>query len=101
MSSIIGPMTPGSTHVPEDVSEQIENLFIHVEAILTAAGGTWADVIKMNFFVASLDLRAAINSPWVERFPDVGHRPARHSQLTSMAGVGKVQCDVTAYILAG
>lgn len=97
-TSIIGPFDPGSRNIPEDVAAQLDNIFRHVEAILTAAGGTWTDVTKMNFFVGDLSLRAAINRPWLDRFPDAEHRPARHTQVADMAGPAKVTCVFSAYI---
>ena len=97
-TSIIGPFEPGTRDIPEDLEAQLANIFRHVEAILTAAGGTWKDVAKMNFFVGDLSLRAAINTPWLEKFPDDAHRPARHTQVMEMGGAAKVTCVFTAYI---
>ncbi len=97
-TSIIGPFDPGSRNVPENLESQLDNIFHHVEAILTAAGGTWTDIVKMNFYVGDLALRAAINGPWLERFPQAEHRPARHTQVMEMSGPAQVTCVFTAYI---
>jgi 2-iminobutanoate/2-iminopropanoate deaminase len=93
-SSIIVARNPGGDGVPDDIASQLDNLFHHVGEMLRAAGADWRHVAKMNFWVPSLDDRAAINVPWVQHFPDPAARPSRHTQVG-----GKVaQCDFLAYI---
>ena len=97
VSSVVAPFDPGTRNVPKEVSAQIENLFTHVEAILAAGGATLDDVAKMTFFVTDIAHRELINEPWVKRFPDADHRPARHTQLTVGSGPS-VTCDFLAYV---
>ena len=99
MSSIIAPFTPGTRDVPADVVAQVENLFHHAGEILTAAGASWADVIKMTFFVGDIAVRDAINAPWVRHFPDPESRPARHTLVVTMDNPAQAaRCELTAYV---
>jgi 2-iminobutanoate/2-iminopropanoate deaminase len=82
--------------VPEALEDKVANLFTHMGAVLEAAGGTWADVIKVNFYVKDISLRSGLNKAWVEKFPDPTSRPARYTQVSATSG--SVMCDFTAYI---
>jgi 2-iminobutanoate/2-iminopropanoate deaminase len=95
-SSVVAARDPGSDRVPDDAESQIANLFQHVGAMLTTAGADWRHVVRMNFFVPDLAVRALINKPWLERFPDAGSRPARHTQVA--ADQSSVSCDFLAYV---
>jgi enamine deaminase RidA (YjgF/YER057c/UK114 family) len=95
MSSIIVGRDPNSSNVPDSIDAQLANLFHHVGEMLSAAGADWRHVVKMNFYLPSLDLRKELNEPWVAHFPDAAARPARHTQL----GHGSTaQCDFIAYV---
>jgi enamine deaminase RidA (YjgF/YER057c/UK114 family) len=93
-SSVITPRFPHSTEVPDDIVTQVENLFAHIGEILAAAGAGWEHVIKLEFTVPSLDDRAVINGPYLERFPDAASRPARHTSV----GTAQAQCSFWAYV---
>jgi 2-iminobutanoate/2-iminopropanoate deaminase len=93
-SSVIVGRDPGSDHVPDDIAMQVENLFTHMGAMLEAAGAGWEHVIKIDFWVPSLDDRATINVPYLERFPDPASRPARHTSI----GATTAQCTFWAYV---
>jgi enamine deaminase RidA (YjgF/YER057c/UK114 family) len=95
VSSIIAARNAGSTEVPESLADQLENLFSHAGEILTAAGAGWEHVVRMNFFLPSLDDRTAVNVPWLRHFPDPESRPTRHTQVGSAP---YAQCDVWAYV---
>ncbi len=95
ISSIIPSRNPGDGNVPDDVRAQLDNLFHHTGEMLAAAGAEWRHVVKMTFYLPSLDLRAELNDPWVAHFPDPDSRPARHTQLSS----GRTaQCDFVAFV---
>jgi len=81
VSSVIMPFNPGTRDVPAGYAAQYTNLFRHIGAMLTAAGGDWGDVAKIEFWAASADARAACDAFWVEKFPDPESRPARHTHL--------------------
>ena len=95
MSSIIVGRDPGSSTVPDSIEAQLANLFVHVGEMLQAAGADWHHVVKMNFYLPSLDLRKELNEPWVAHFPDPESRPARHTQLSTAK---TAQCDFVAYV---
>ena len=97
-SSIIPPYNPGVRELPDTLDEQIANLFTHMGAMLKEAGAGWDDVAKITFFVGDDDARAALNGPWLERFPDSASRPSRHTQVIDMRGPVKVSCVFTAYV---
>jgi enamine deaminase RidA (YjgF/YER057c/UK114 family) len=97
-SSIIGP-TNTDRSVPDSLAEQIDNLFMHMEGMLSSAGGTWDDVVKITFFVADAAAsRPALNGPWEARFPDPSSRPARHNLEIPMTGAAQISCVFTAWI---
>jgi len=95
VSSVISPFNPGTREVPPDAAGQAANLFRHVDAMLRAGGGDWADIAKMEFWVANAEGRVAIEGLWIERFPDAQLRPARH---THVGGVSQMSASFLAYI---
>ncbi len=97
-SSVVAPRDAGADTIPDDVEAQLANLFRHVGEMLKAAGAEWRHVAKMTFYVPDIKVRDLINAPWLERFPEAGSRPARHTQLTPGAKV--VTCEFLAYVAA-
>ena len=51
------------------LEDQIANLFTHMGVMLEEAGAGWKDMAKITFFVGDGAARAALNDPWLERFP--------------------------------
>ena len=96
VSSVIAAFNPGTRDIPETAEEQMRNIFDHVDAMLTAAGATWGDVAKMNFWVAGPADRTAIEAPWLEHFPDPESRPSRHTYITP--GASLATADFLAYV---
>ena len=96
VSSVVAARDPGSDRVPDEPAAQIANLFGHVDAMLRAGGADWRHVVKMNFYVPDIAVRALINAPWLDHFPDPAARPARHTQVA--AEQTSVTCDFTAYV---
>ena len=96
VSSVIAPFHPGTRDVPQSVEDQIANIFGHVGAMLDEAGATWDDVAKMSFWVAEPAHRAAIEAPWLQRFPDEASRPSRHTHVAR--GAPTVTADFLAYV---
>ncbi len=87
MSSVIAPFDPGTRTVPGTVEAQLANIFTHVGQMLDAAGATWDDVVKMDFWMADPSGRAAIDGPWLKHFPDEERRPARHTHATDSKAI--------------
>lgn len=95
MSSVIIGRDPGTATVPDDITAQIANLFHHTGEMLRAAGAEWRHVARMNFFLPSLDMRPALNEPWLAHFPDPDSRPARHTEVVQGPAA---KCDFVAYV---
>jgi len=107
-ASLIGPMlksgfvpslTPGERSVPNSFDEQIANVFIHIVALLDAAGGTLDDVLEIEFMVAPGIERSACNAAYVAHFPEEGSRPAQSVSTHSDFPLDSiVAATFTAYI---
>lgn len=100
VSSITPPLDPGSRNCPDTIEAQIDNIFTHVGQMLEGAGATWDDMAKMTFYVTNpAESRAALNGPWLERFPDPASRPSRHNlQVPDTGGPVKISATFIAYV---
>lgn len=98
MSGVILGVHPETGEMPTSIEAQCSNMFSHVRAIVEAAGGTPADIIKMTVWLRDVSQRQAVNDEWVKLFPNHDDRPARHALPLSAEGPSLVQCDVTAVL---
>jgi 2-iminobutanoate/2-iminopropanoate deaminase len=97
MSSIISGRAADGSGMPEDLSAQIANIFVHIGNAVRAAGGTPENIVKVNFWMHDPATgRAALNGEWERMFPDPASRPARHTLALSGDGPAKVTCDFMA-----
>jgi 2-iminobutanoate/2-iminopropanoate deaminase len=96
VSSVIAPRDPGEATVPDTAEAQYVNLFHHIGQILEASGAEWRHIARITFFVPDAAFRDSCNPIWVEHFPDVAARSARHTQVT--AGTKMATCEFIAYI---
>jgi 2-iminobutanoate/2-iminopropanoate deaminase len=71
-------------------------MFQHVRAIMTAAGGSTDDIIKMSVWMADRSKRDVLNADWLKMFPDAASRPARHTSQAALEGGQLINCDITA-----
>ena len=74
-------------------------MFENLRLILAAAGARLEDLLKVEFVVATLDIRPLINRHWVEAFPDPASRPAR--SVVTYDGLGApavIRCDALAVV---
>ena len=95
-------MDPETGKLPDDVSEQGALMFANLKRILSAAGASLDDVVKMTFWVKIPEARPVINQGWLAAFPDPASRPARHTlQNDHMPANMVVQCDALAVITGG
>jgi enamine deaminase RidA (YjgF/YER057c/UK114 family) len=81
ISSVIAPFNPNSRDVPDSIEDQYANIFRHAGLMLAEAGAQWSDVAKMEFWVPDAQGRAALEIPWLEKFPDEASRPSRHTHV--------------------
>jgi 2-iminobutanoate/2-iminopropanoate deaminase len=81
MTSGVMGADPQTGQVPESLEEQAKNCFINLETVLTKAGATKDDVVRVTVFIKSNQNRQLVNPPWLEMFPDENARPARHQTV--------------------
>lgn len=56
------PLDPATGRMPEGVEAQTEQVFANIEAILTAAGYTFGDVVKSTVLLADIADFAKVNA---------------------------------------
>ncbi len=108
-ASMIGPFLcsgaitgrdPATGEMPASPDNQCANVFVHVRALLEAAGGTTDDILKMTFHLADRNDRDALNREWLAMFPDPASRPARQSLAARLDGAALIHCDLLAVVQA-
>jgi len=96
MTGIITGTDPATGKLADTLEAQCANIFHHVRAIMTAAGGSTDDILKINVWMADRSNRDVLNAEWVKMFPDANVRPARHTSQTALEGGQLIVCDITA-----
>jgi len=96
MSGLIAGVDRGTRQLPEDLDQQLTNLFSYVQDIVEAAGGTTNNIIKMNVWLKDHNNRELLNKHWIQMFPDEAARPARHTQQLVGDSKALVHCDIVA-----
>lgn len=99
MTGAIFGMDPSTKALAATADEQCALMFDHVRSILTAAGASLDDVVKMTFHLAPEVDRDVINRQWIEAFPDADSRPARHVvSAPRLPATMLLQCDMVAVL---
>jgi enamine deaminase RidA (YjgF/YER057c/UK114 family) len=98
MTGVISAKDAKTGTMPETLAEQCTAMFGNVRAIVEAAGGTPADILKMTVWLRNLSDRKALNEEWLKMFPDAASRPARHALQHHGEGNSLIVCDFTAII---
>jgi len=63
------PLHPGSMELVDgDMAEQIRRVFDNLAAVAAAAGGSLADVVKLNIYLTDLSHFALVNEIMATRF---------------------------------
>jgi 2-iminobutanoate/2-iminopropanoate deaminase len=102
VSGAISGADPATGKVRAELDAQCRQMFDNVRRVMSAAGGTPEDIIKMNVWIADRSLRETMNRYWVEMFPDPHSRPARHTiAQADFAPPVQIQCDLLAVIGEG
>ena len=91
-------MDPATGAIAEGFERQCALMFEHVARVVTAAGGSPADIAKMTFWMSDKSLRPKLNTEWLKMFPDEHSRPARHTMQGQLDGGMLVQCDFVAVL---
>ena len=97
VSGAISGADPETGKVPAELDAQCRRMFDNVRQVMSAAGGTPEDIIKMAVWIADRSLRGTMNRHWVEMFPDPHSRPARHTiAQPDFTPPMQIQCDLLA-----
>lgn len=77
------------------VAAQTERVMKNLEAVLTAAALTFADVVRCTIYLTNMADFAAVNAVYAERFPS--HPPARATvQVAALPKGSQVEIDAIA-----
>ncbi len=87
---------PQTGKLREGVEAQAEQVLANLEAVLTAAGCTFADVVKTTIFLADMADFQVVNRIYGARFP--ADKPARSTiQVAGLPLGGLVEIEMVAY----
>ena len=89
---------PATGQASADHAEQIAQAFRNIRTLLELAGGTVADIAKVDVRLRDMGLRAAVNQEWVAMFPDEQDRPVRHTSQADFHGNTALQIEITAHV---
>lgn len=86
----------------DGIAEQCRLMFELVRAILSAAGASLSDVLKISVYLRSDQPRDDLNHEWVQAFPDPHSRPVRHVVKYDGLPEGMlIQCEFLAVVTDG
>lgn len=85
--------------IPVDLAEEVGLAFENLRVVLEAAGATFDDVVHINVFAATVDVRSHLNESWLLYFQDDSSRPARHLVRLDLPAGMRIQLEATAYVL--
>ncbi len=90
------PLDPATGQMVDgDVSAQTERVMENLEAVLAAAGCSFADVVRTGIFLTDLGDFAKVNEVYARRFPE--NPPARATvQVAALPRGAKVEIDLVA-----
>lgn len=91
-----GPFDPATGQVVGETFEaQVRQTFENVRAVVTAAGGSMADVVKVTVFLADWQDFGAMNAIYADFFPQP--YPAR-TPVQMTLPVGRIMVDAVAVL---
>jgi enamine deaminase RidA (YjgF/YER057c/UK114 family) len=96
-SAIIGS-DPETGQMPENVEEEVANLFHYMREIMELAGGTTDDIAHLSVSLTDREYKKVINVEWLKMFPNEDDRPARHSTVQKLREGLRVQIEMTAVL---
>jgi len=98
ISSVISGKSAVTDAYPEDKIEQISLVFKYIENIISEAGGSVQDIIKMDLYFRDKNDRSLVNPEWEKMFPNPKNRPARHAQIGDLPENCCLQVTIMAVI---
>jgi len=87
---------PGTQRVPDDLDQQLTNVFAHIHSIMEAAEGSTDDIVKVDVWLKDSTERVLLNKHWLAMFPDEHARPARHTRPLEPGLPILVACEIVA-----
>jgi 2-iminobutanoate/2-iminopropanoate deaminase len=92
------PLDPATTQVVEGgIEEQTKRVLDNIDAVLTAAGCSFADVVKATIFLSDLSDFAKVNELYATRFSSEQPYPARSTvQVARLPRDVRVEIEVIA-----
>ena len=84
--------------IPDTLEGQCALMFQYVKDVMTEAGGTTDDIIKVNVGMIDSSNREILNKHWVAMFPDAEARPARHTEKKELPKGILISCEITGLI---
>jgi 2-iminobutanoate/2-iminopropanoate deaminase len=92
------PLDPATGEIVSgDITAQTRRVIANINAVLAAAGATFAHVVKATIFLHDLGDFAAVNAVYAEHFPS--EPPARSTvQVARLPKDSRVEIEVTAVI---
>jgi 2-iminobutanoate/2-iminopropanoate deaminase len=82
--------------VPTGMTEQTENVLTRLQEILSEAGASMSDVIKVNVYVTTMEYKAAMNEAYKRFFPK--EAPAR--AMVQVAGLASPEYLIEIEVVA-
>ncbi len=80
--------------VSDDVSGQAKQVMANLEAIITAAGLGWRNVVKATIFLTDMNDFATVNGIYAAAFDGLEYLPARACvQVAALPKGGKVEIE--------
>ena len=98
ISSSISGQDLETSKYSSDKSIQIALAFKYLQNIVTDAGATAQDIIKVDMYFADKEDRKLVNPHWVLLFPDEQARPARQAHRSELPDGCCLQMVITAII---
>jgi len=93
-----GPIVPGTSTVPGTFQEQARQVFENVGILLTAAGSSFEQVVKVGVFLADLKYFAEMNDVYKQFFKPP--YPARTTVQAGLSGDMLIVVDCIAEVSA-
>jgi len=98
ISSVISGKSLVTDSYSQDKTEQISLVFKYIAKIVSEAGGSVQNIIKMDLYFRDKNDRSLVNPEWERMFPDPKKRPARHAQIGDLPENCCLQVTITAVI---
>lgn len=90
-------LAPDGVLIEGDAAQQTRQVIANLDAVLTAAGGSLASVVKTTIFLLDMDDFALVNEVYAEFFGET--RPARSTvQVARLPKDALVEIEAVAYI---